>query len=94
MKNSSYLFLLFLIFVQTNIATAQTIDTGYNGKIKKFTTDARFLPESVLNLEISTSVPSPEKHFGNIIGAPGVMHTTREIYGYYQVLAAALLIYK
>jgi Zinc carboxypeptidase len=89
MKISSCLFLLLLIFAQNNVASAQMIDTGYNGKIKMYTTDARFLPESVLNLEISTSVPSPEKYFGNIIGAPGVMHTAREIYGYYQQLAAS-----
>lgn len=68
--------------------SAQEIDTGYIQKIKAYTTDVRFLPESVLNLYTHPQVPSPEKHFRNIIGAPGVMHTTSEIYGYYQRLAA------
>ena len=68
---------------------AQQIDEEYNKKIREYTTDTRFLPESVLNLVDAPNVPSPLKHFGTIIGAPGVMHTTTEIYGYYAALAKA-----
>ncbi len=66
---------------------AQEVDETYNSKIKEFTTDPRFLPQSVLNVEKHPEIPSPLEHFGEIIGAPGVMHSTEEIYGYYQTLA-------
>ncbi|GAB3955206.1 M14 family metallopeptidase [Spirosoma harenae] len=65
---------------------AQQIDETYNQKIKEYTTDKRFLPASVLNLPNDPKVPSPLKHFGQIVGTPGVIHRTPEIYGYYQKL--------
>ncbi len=66
---------------------AQKIDEVYNQKIKEYTTDTRFLPASVLNLMDDPNVPSPRKYFGEIIGAPGIMHRTSEIYGYYKKLS-------
>ncbi|AQG78278.1 M14 family zinc carboxypeptidase [Spirosoma montaniterrae] len=68
---------------------AQQIDEIYNQKIREYTTDPRFLPASVLNLPDDPNVPSPRKHFGQIIGAPGVLHRTPEIYGYFKKLADA-----
>lgn len=68
---------------------AQTIDETYNEKIKEYTTDKRFLPASVLNLPNDPTVPSPRVHFGQIIGTPGIIHRTPEIYAYYQKLAQA-----
>src|SRR5690606_38743298 len=35
------------------------------------------------------TVPSPLDHFGTIAGAPGVMHRSDELYGYFRALAAA-----
>jgi hypothetical protein len=70
-------------------AQAQQIDQDYNAKIKEYTTDTRFLPSSVLGVVEHPTIPSPSKHFGQIIGAPGVMHNTTSIYGYYQALADA-----
>ncbi|MCY7423262.1 MAG: hypothetical protein LH478_16135 [Chitinophagaceae bacterium] len=66
---------------------AQQIDEAYNQKIREYTTDKKFLPASVLNLIQDPKIPSPLKHFGQIIGAPGVMHRTEEIYNYYKQLA-------
>lgn len=66
---------------------AQQIDTTYIQKIKQYTTDLRFLPSSVLDLVDDPRVPSPLKFFGSIIGAPGVMHRTPDIYNYYKKLA-------
>lgn len=83
------LFLLIPAFL-----SAQQIDEEYNKKIKEYTTDPRFLPASVLNLPDDPKVPSPRKHFGEIIGTPGVMHRTSEIYGYYQELAKASTLVK
>lgn len=66
---------------------AQKVDDTYNEKIREYTTDPRFLPSSVLNLVDDPKVPSPLKHFGQIIGAPGVMHRTVDIYGYFRKLS-------
>ena len=65
---------------------AQKVDDAYNQKIKEFTTDTRFLPASVLGVIDDEKVPSPLKHFGQVIGAPGVMHRTSDIYGYFKKL--------
>lgn len=81
--------LLFLFVLLTSAhVNAQQIDESYNQKIKEYTTDKRFLPSSVLNLVVDAQVPSPQKFFGTIIGAPGIMHHTDEIYSYYKKLAA------
>lgn len=67
--------------------TAETLDETYNAKIKEYTTDKRFLPASVLNVPDHPTIPSPRKHFGQIVGTPGIIHRTPEIYAYYQKLA-------
>ncbi len=81
--------LTFLFLVSASSLMAQQVDEEYNKKIKEYTTDPRFLPASVLNLPDDPAIPSPRKYFGQIIGAPGVMHRTSEIYAYYQELAKA-----
>ena len=81
-----FLSLPFVLFTCINVP-AQQIDETYNQKIKEYTTDKRFLPSSVLNLVTDPQIPSPQKFFGTIIGAPGVMHHTTEIYNYYKKLA-------
>lgn len=83
------LFSVFTFLLFAGITFAQQIDEEYNKKIKEYTTDPQFLPASVLNLPDDPNVPSPRKHFGQIIGAPGVMHRTSDIYAYYEVLAKA-----
>ncbi len=65
---------------------AQKVDEVYNQKIKEYTTDPRFLPASMLGIVDDPKIPSPLKHFGQIIGAPGVMHRTADIYGYFKKL--------
>jgi hypothetical protein len=81
--------LILLFVLSSSSLLAQQIDEEYNKKIKEYTTDPRFLPASVLNLPDDPTIPSPRKYFGQIIGAPGVMHHTSEIYAYYQELAKA-----
>lgn len=66
---------------------AQNLDSTYNSKIKEYTTDPRFLPGSVMGVVDHPEIPSPLDHFGQVIGAPGIMHSTKEIFGYYQLLA-------
>jgi len=78
--------LCFLVLTGLTTVHAQQIDEVSNQKIREYTTDKRFLPSSVLNLPEDPKIPSPRKHFGDIIGAPGVEHRTTEIYAYYKAL--------
>jgi hypothetical protein len=68
---------------------AHGLDTTYARLVREATSDSRFLPPTVATLPASASVPSPRRHFGTIVGAPGVMHRTAEIYAYFRALAAA-----
>lgn len=76
-----------LLACATATLFAQQVDEAYNQKIKEFTTDTRFLPSSVLNLLADPKIPSPLKQFNQIIGAPGTLHRTEEIYSYFRKLA-------
>lgn len=80
------IFLLAAGCLWLSMLAAQSVDETYNQKIKEYTTDPKFLPASVLNLVDHPTIPSPLKYFGTIVGAPGVMHRTKEIYAYYQKL--------
>jgi hypothetical protein len=71
------------------LAAQQPTDTAFARLVREYTTDARFLPASVAALPLSSTIPSPQRYFGTIAGAPGVMHHTGEIYGYFRALAAA-----
>lgn len=66
---------------------AQQLDEQYNQLIKDYTTDARFLPEKLLNVVDHPTILSPLKFFGHIIGAEGHVHRSEEIFGYYKKLA-------
>lgn len=68
------------------LAGAQN-DEAYGKKIKEYTTEPFFLTELVDHLPASTTVPSPMKHFGDIIGAPNVLHHVDQINGYLRALA-------
>jgi len=69
--------------------TAQEPDTLYQNKIIEYTTDSRFLPSSVTTIYQNEKIPSPLDHFGSIIGAPGIMHRSSEVYRYFNALADA-----
>ncbi len=69
-------------------AQSQNLDKAYADLIKEYTTDTRFLPRMLNTFPASSTLPSPLEHFGTIIGAPGVMHHTADIYKYYETLAA------
>ena len=88
-KLSVMIFSMVIWCLSTMMAFAQSIDEEYNRRLKEYTTDARFLPSSILDLLDDPRVPSPLKHFGDIAGAPYVQHNTSEIYGYFEALAAS-----
>lgn len=88
--NSSWICVLLMVCLSlTGQLRAQQIDEEYNRKIKEYTTDARFLPPSVLDLVAHPTVPSPLKHFGEIVGTPGRQFNVEEIHGYFAALAAS-----
>jgi hypothetical protein len=68
--------------------SAQENDTEYGERIARYTTDTRFLNELVDHLPVSATVPSPLEHFGEIIGAPDILHNTEQVHGYMRALAA------
>jgi len=81
--------LLFVLFgISFYFGSAQEDFTEYQKKIIEYTTDDRFLSESVLGIPDHPTIPSPLKQFGYIIGEPGLMHHTNKIYGYFKVLEA------
>jgi hypothetical protein len=87
--NTAILPLALAVAAAATAAAQQPLDTTYARLVREATTDARFLPASVATLPVSGTVPSPRAHFGTIIGAPGVMHRTADIYGYFRALAKA-----
>jgi len=90
MKNTilEICWILILVITEIKMVSAQNSLTTYQQKIIEYTTDDRFLPESVLAIPDHPTIPSPLKQFGYIIGEPGLMHHTNKIYGYYKVLEA------
>jgi len=80
---------LIVVNAATTRLLAQTNDAAYEAKIREYTTEARFLSPLVDHLPASRTVPTPLDHFGTIIGAPDILHTTTEIYGYMRTLERA-----
>ncbi len=80
---------LLSLFLLPAYSLAQQPDTAYARLVRAATTDTRFLPEAVATVPAGGSVPSPLAYFGRIAGAPGVMHHTAELYGYFRALAKA-----
>ena len=83
----SFVVVIILIGAVLNSAAQNTL-TKYQEKIIEYTTDDRFLPETVLAIPDHPTIPSPLQQFGYIIGQPGLMHHTYKVYGYFKVLAA------
>ena len=71
------------------IAAVAQDDSEYAERIERYTTDPRFLSDLVDHLPNSETVPSPLGYFGEIIGAPDILHDTQEIYAYLRAVAAA-----
>ena len=76
----------------TGGAAAQSQDVPEPGSaeaIKAATTDPHFVSPWVSYIPQSSSVPSPEKFLGRIMGAPGELVGTEKAYAYARALAAA-----
>jgi hypothetical protein len=57
--------------------------------IRRHTTDAKYLPESVAYVPDSPTVPSPAEVLGHVSGAAGELSSVAEVHGYFRRLAAA-----
>lgn len=76
----------------TPTALAQAPDTPEPGSVEAIraaTTEARFVTPWVSYVPDVPGIPSPTKHLGHIVGAPGELTSTTKIYAYYRALAAA-----
>ena len=81
--------LIALCAVAAPLLAQQPQDTAFARLVREYTTDSRFLPASVATLPLSATIPSPQRYFGTIAGAPSVMHHSDEVYGYFRALARA-----
>lgn len=79
---------ILLLALTSSVAFAQ-YDEAYTRKIREYTTEPFFLTELVDHLPMSTTVPSPMRHFGDIIGAPNVLHHVEQINSYMHALDKA-----
>ncbi|HET7293477.1 MAG TPA: M14 family zinc carboxypeptidase [Vicinamibacteria bacterium] len=73
-------------------AHAQSPDVeepGSREAIAAATTEPRFVTPWVAYVPDKPGVPSPTKHLGHIVGAPGELSNTTKIYSYYRALATA-----
>jgi hypothetical protein len=69
--------------------SAPANDEEYGKKIREFTTEPFFLTDLVDHLPASSTVPSPDKILGHIVGAPDFLTYSKDIYRYYDELAKA-----
>ena len=67
----------------------QRIDEEYTRQIRQFLRDPRITTELVDHLPASTTVPSPLKHFGHIMGAWGELDKAEAMHRYYEAIAKA-----
>jgi hypothetical protein len=83
--------LLFLAQQQpaSNPYAPDTAEAGSVDAIARHTTDPKFVSSWVAYVPASTSVPSPTKYLGRIVGTPGELTRTQQIYGYLRELDRA-----
>src|SRR5262245_3708306 len=67
----------------------QAIDQEYTAKIKEYLQDPRITTELVDHLPASSTVPTPLKFLGRIVGTPGELTHAKDMYRYFDALDAA-----
>jgi len=67
----------------------QPIDEEYTRKIKEYLQDPRITTELVDHLPASTTVPTPLKFLGRIVGTPGELTYAKDIHRYFDALDAS-----
>lgn len=79
---------MFVVGTSPAALAADTPEPGSSDAINKATTEPRFLSPWVSYVPDVPGIPSPTKHLGHIVGAPGELSNTTKIYSYYRALAA------
>ncbi|HTV13338.1 MAG TPA: M14 family zinc carboxypeptidase [Acidobacteriaceae bacterium] len=67
----------------------QPVDQAYTAKIKQYTTEPYFNSPLTDYLPASKTVPTPDKVFGDVSGAPNILPYAEDVYKYFRMLAAA-----
>ena len=67
----------------------QANDEMYTAKIKEYLQDPRITTELVDHLPASSTVPTPLKFLGRIVGTPGELTYAKDIQRYFEALAKA-----
>jgi zinc carboxypeptidase len=68
---------------------SQPNDEEYTRKIKEYLQDPRITTELVDHLPASSTVPTPLKFLGRIVGTPGELTYAKDMYRYFDALDAA-----
>jgi hypothetical protein len=90
MFRAALLWVFSCLLTVTTLAQAPDVpEPGASEAIAAATTDPHFVSPLVSYVPQSASVPSPEKFFGRIMGAPGELTGTEKAYSYARALAAA-----
>ncbi len=74
---------------QTKAPAKQKVDETYTAKIKEYLSDPRISTELVDHLPASDTVPSPLKTLGRVVGMPGELTYSKDMYRYYEALDKA-----
>src|SRR5712692_1171984 len=61
-------------------AAAQPMNADYAARVREYTTEPYFMTELVDHLPASDKVPSPEKVLGYVVGTPGKLTYTKDLY--------------
>jgi hypothetical protein len=78
-----------IALVAGSAAAQQPIDSAYTAKIKEYLRDARITTELVDHLPASSTVPTPLKFHGRIVGTPGELTYSKDINRYLEAIAKA-----
>jgi len=80
---------LAIAFTLAAPAAAQSVDQEYTQKIKEYLRDPRISTELVDHLPASSTVPTPLKFLGRIVGTPGELTYAKDIQRYFEALDKA-----
>lgn len=90
MRQARWIAAAIAVFTWTSGATAQQrVDEEYTRRMRETLRDPRISTEFVTYMPYSATVPTPLDVLGSIVGEPGILHTSEEIYRYFDALAAA-----
>jgi hypothetical protein len=80
---------LLSLTVTSPVIAQQRIDEEYTKQIRQFLRDPRITTELVDHLPASSTVPTPLKHFGHIMGAWGVLDKAEAMAAYLESINKA-----